>query len=155
METPEILTPTNMREDLAAMITVNNELANYYFGKRPWLSTGSYKDRFEGYSYLVKARFNNGIITSDILGITSNSPSAGEKVETAVKAAGIASSVLQKVAEYAGQLETIASGPLGKIAAKVIPVLDFVSWFLTARDFINWLRAPTPSDGDNNNVIGG
>ncbi|WP_145955322.1 hypothetical protein [Thermococcus henrietii] len=149
------LSPTNMQDDLTITITINDALANYYFGERPWLSDGSYKDRFVGYAYYIKAVFSNNIVAGDIVEITDTSPSTGEKIETAVKVTGIANSILQKVAEHAGQLETVASGPLGKVACKVTPILNLVSWFLTARDFINWLRAPTPSDGDNNNVIGG
>ena len=149
------LTPTNMQEDLTITINIDDKLADYYFKKSPWLSTGSYKDRLVGYSYLIRAIFNGNIVVSDIVEITGNSQSAAENIETAVKAAGIANSVLQKVAEHTGQLETVAGGPLGKVVAKVTPVLDFISWSLTARDVINWLRAPTPSDEDNNNVIAG
>ncbi|QDA31078.1 hypothetical protein FH039_04915 [Thermococcus indicus] len=149
------LTPTNMQEDLTVTINIDDELADYYFKKSPWLSTGSYKDRLVGYSYLIRAVFNGNVVVSDIIEITGNPQSVGENAETAVKAAGIANSVLQKVAEHTGQLETVAGGPLGKVVAKVTPVLDFISWSLTARDVINWLRAPTPSDEDNNNVIAG
>lgn len=83
------------------------------------------------------------------------SSSLGEKVETAVEVGGIAQSVLEKAAEHMGQLETVASGSLGKAAVIGSKVLRIVGWFLTARDVYNWITAPTPSDGDNNNVIGG
>ncbi len=147
------LTPTNMQEDLTVTITVNDELANYYFEKEP-LGWGSYSDRLVGYSYLIRAVFSNNIATSDIIEITDKS-SLGEKVETAVEVGGIAQSVLEMAAEHMGQLETVVSGSLGKVAVVGSKVLGIVGWILTARDVINWLRAPTPSDGDNNNVIGG
>ncbi|WP_324735162.1 hypothetical protein VFC49_08350 [Thermococcus sp. SY098] len=59
------LTPTNMQEGLTITITINDELANYYFKKEP-LGWGSYSDRLVGYSYLVRAVFSDGIVTSDI-----------------------------------------------------------------------------------------
>ncbi|NJD98656.1 hypothetical protein E3E26_02435 [Thermococcus sp. LS1] len=148
------LTPTNMREDLTITIDINDELADYYFEKEP-LGWGSYSDRLVGYSYLIRAVFSDGIITSDIIEITDKSSSLGEKVETAVEVGGIAQSVLEKAAEHMGQLETVVSGSLGKAAVVGSKVLGIVGWLLTARDVINWLRAPTPSDEDNNNVIGG
>jgi len=136
------------------MIAVNDELANYYFEKKPLL-WGSYSDRFSGYSYLVEAVFDGDIMARDVFEIAGKSSSAGEKVETGVEVAGTAQSVLEEVAGHIGQLETVASGPLGEVVAKVTPVLNIISWGLTSRDAINWLRAPTPSDGDNNNMIGG
>ena len=136
-------------------IKINDELADYYFEKSPWLSRSSYNYRFSGYSYLVKAVFDGGIMTREVFEIADKSSSAGEKIETGVKVAGTAQSVLEEVAGRTGQLETVASGPLGKAVAKATPALNLISWGLTARDAINWLRAPTPSDGDNNNVIGG
>ncbi|WP_157895763.1 hypothetical protein [Thermococcus celer] len=148
------LTPTNMQEDLTIIITINDELANYYFEKKP-LGWGSYSDRLVGYSYLIKAVFSGGVASSDIVEIRDRSPSLGEKVETLTKGGSIAQYVLEKVAKHAGQLETVASGSLGKATVVVSKFFGVLGWLLTARDVINWLRAPTPSDGDNNNVIGG
>ena len=148
------LTPTNMQEDLTVTITVNDELADYYFEKKP-LGWGSYSDRLVGYSYLIKAVFSDDILASNVIEITDKSSSLGEKVESGVEVGGIAQSVLEKAAGHMGQLETVVSGSLGKAAVVGSKVLGIVGWLLTARDVINWLRAPTPSDGDNNNVIGG
>ncbi|EEB73726.1 hypothetical protein [Thermococcus sp. AM4] len=53
-------------------ITINDKLADYYFGERPWdpidrwVFKGSSKNRFEGYSYLIKVKFSNGIAVSDV-----------------------------------------------------------------------------------------
>ncbi|WP_324735163.1 hypothetical protein VFC49_08355 [Thermococcus sp. SY098] len=63
--------------------------------------------------------------------------------------------MLEKAAEHMGQLETVASGSLGKAAVVGSKVVGIVGWLLTARDVYNWITAPTPSDEDNNNVIGG
>jgi hypothetical protein len=141
-----------MQDDLTITITINDELANYYFEKSPWLSTGSYKERFVGYSYLVKAEFNENITISNVITVSSGDSS---NIETAVKVTGIGVSALEEVASHAGQLEVVASGTLGKVAVVGSKFLGIVGWFLTARDIINWIRAPTPSDGDDNNVIGG
>ena len=121
--------------------------------KKP-IRWGSYANRLVGYSYLIRAVFSDGIIASDIINITDKS-SLGEKVEKGVEGLGIAESVLEKSAEWSGQLETVIGGSLGKATAVMSKVLGIVGWVLTARDVVNRLRAPTPSDGDSNNVIGG
>ncbi len=49
------LTPTNMQEDLTVTITINDELANYYFGKPVYRT---YIDKFAGHSYLIGVKFD-------------------------------------------------------------------------------------------------
>ena len=92
------LTPTNMEEDLTVTITVNDELANYYFGERPWdpidryVFKKTYKSRFAGYSYFVSAKFGDGIIASDVFTVAEQSVfekavEAGEKTKGIVSEA--------------------------------------------------------------------
>ena len=52
------LTPTNIQEDLTVTITVNDELANYYFGK-PVYRTCIVK--FAGHSYLIGVKLTLGL----------------------------------------------------------------------------------------------
>ncbi|WP_456366126.1 COG1470 family protein [Thermococcus sp.] len=72
------LTPTNMQEDLTVTITVNDELANYYFGERPWdpidrwIFRESFKNRPAGYPYLVRAKFSSGTTVSGVSMIVEN-----------------------------------------------------------------------------------
>ncbi|WP_297510103.1 hypothetical protein [Thermococcus sp.] len=144
---------TNMREDLTVTITINNELADYYFNKKP-LGWGSYIDRLAGYSYLIRVFFDDNVVTSDIIEIMGKSASLGEKAKVTFEVIGTTYSVSQRCVERLGQLEIVIGGPLGSALAKVTPVVDMISWGLTLRDFINWLRAPMPADIDGNNVIG-
>lgn len=91
-----------------------------------WLSTGSYKDRLVGYSYLVKAEFNESITITDAITVSSGDSSTIEDLETAVKVTGVGVSALEEVASHAGQLEIVASGMLGKVARVGSKFLGFV-----------------------------
>ena len=63
------LTPTNMREDLTVTITINDELANYYFGKPVYRT---YIDTFAGHSYLIEAKFGElDYSVSDVITVIS------------------------------------------------------------------------------------
>ncbi|WP_457742399.1 hypothetical protein [Thermococcus sp.] len=93
------LTTTNMKDDLTVTITLNDELADYYyFGKRPWdpidrwVFKESFKDRFAGYTYLVKAEFEEGITVSDVFTVAEQSE-FDEAVEVATKSKAIVSEV--------------------------------------------------------------
>jgi len=150
------LTPTNMQEDLTVTITVNDELANYYFGERPWdpidryIFRESFKDRFAGYTYLVEAKFSSGITVSDVFEVAEQS-GFDEAVDVATKGKAIVSEVTRL--SRAGKKFVTVAGKYGKV---VNGAMVFVSGFFLVTDIHDLLFAPTPSTGnDGNNIVGG
>jgi len=150
------LSPTNMREDLTITITINNELANYYFEERPWdpidryVFHETYKSRFAGYSYLVKATFNGEITVSDVFTVAEQSE-FDRAVEVATKGKAIVSEAIRL--SRAGKKLVMVAGKYGKI---VNGAMFFISGFFLVTDLHDWLFAPTPDTGnDGNNVVGG
>ena len=146
-------------------ITINDELANYYFGERPWdpidryVFKESFKNRLAGYTYLVKAKFSNGITASDVFTVAEQS-----EFDKAVEAGKNAKALVSELAR--GQVSTsegvsvlITSGKvLTKIGVKAIgkTLWGIGNLFLAICDIHDWLFAPTPDTGyDNNNVVGG
>ena len=150
------LSPTNMREDLTIGIDINGELANYYFGERPWdpidryVFHATYKSRFAGYSYLVRADFSGGITVSDVFSVRKQS----EFINAAETAKNSKAIISETVRVYkAGKEFLTVAGKYGKIASGEVFILNLV--FLIT-DLHDSLFAPTPNTGDDgNNVVGG
>ena len=92
------LTPTNMQEDLTARIPVNDELANYYFGKPVYRT---YIDKFAGHSYLIGVKFDAlGYPVSDAITVVYKDTRSGtDKAIDYGSTAGEIISTAQLVAE--------------------------------------------------------
>ncbi|WP_206204539.1 hypothetical protein [Thermococcus sp. 21S7] len=151
------LTPTNMKDDLTITITINDELANYYFGERPWdpvdryMFHETYKSRFAGYSYLVKADFSGGITVSDVFSVRKQAEfdkivEGGKNAKAIVSEAARTSRVAKK-----GLII------LGKNAPKLVSRgWLIVNILLLGADIHDWFFAPAPNTGDDgNNIVGG
>jgi len=146
-----------MQEDLTVTITINDELANYYFGERPWdpidrwVFKESFKDRFAGYTYLVKAEFKEGIIVSDIFTVAEQS-TFDKAVEAGENAKAIAS-------EIARTSEVAKKGliVLGKNAPKLISRGWLaINIIIMGADIHDWFFGPRPDTGeDENSIVGG
>ena len=112
------LTPTNMQEDLTITVTINDKLANYYFGERPWdpidryVFRESFKDRFAGYTYLVTVKFDNEVSISDTFEIVTPS-GLKELAKTAESAKAIIYELLRgRVSTSEGVSALVTSGKI-------------------------------------------
>ncbi|WP_297504565.1 hypothetical protein [Thermococcus sp.] len=92
------LTPTNMKEDLTITINVDDDLANYYFGK-PIYRT--YINKLSGHSYLIEVRFSEpSYPVSDIITVIYKDTRSGtDKAIDYGSTAGKIISTAQLVAE--------------------------------------------------------
>jgi len=94
------LTPAIPERDLTITIDINDELADYYFGERPWdpidrwVFKDSFKTRFAGYTYLVKAKFSGGLEVSGLFKVAEQSE-FDKAVRTGKKAKAIVSEVIR------------------------------------------------------------
>ncbi|NJD98660.1 hypothetical protein E3E26_02455 [Thermococcus sp. LS1] len=150
------LTPMNMQGELTITIDIDDELANYYFGERPWdpidryIFKESFVGQFAGYTYLVKAKFSNGVTVSDVFAVAEQS-GFDEAVDVATKGKAIVSEVTRL--SSAGKKFVTVAGKYGKV---VNGAMVFVSGFFLVTDLHDWLFAPTPNTGnDGNNIVGG
>ena len=138
------LTPSNT---IQVRIILDDNFANWYFGKSPWDPLdASYKDRLGGYTYKVKFIFEENVVSEDLVMVKDldliektkafvsdfeNDIKAGEYVAAGLLALKTGS----KVARGAGVLFTA---------------------ILIGIDIHDWLLAPDPDSGfDNNDVVGG
>ncbi|WP_461862993.1 hypothetical protein [Thermococcus sp.] len=140
------LTPTNMQEDLTVTITVNDELANYYFGKPVYRT---YIDKFAGHSYLVEVKFDSlGYPISDAITVVyKDTRSRTDKAIDYGSTAGEIVSTVQLAAEGSNPLGWVVFGltSLPKIG-KGISEIQFI-FELGVNGF--------QDESDNNSVVGG
>ncbi|WP_048055998.1 hypothetical protein [Pyrococcus sp. ST04] len=140
------LSPTNMREDLTVTITINKELANYYFGK-PFYRT--YIDEFADHSYLIEAKFSEiSYPVSDVITVVykdtrSGSEKAIDYGSTAGEIASVALLVVKGSNPVGWGVFILTSLPkAGKAVSKI-------QWIF------EWGVSRFPEENDNNAVVGG
>ena len=151
------LTPTNMQEDLTITVTINDKLADYYFGERPWdpidrwVFKESFKDRFAGYTYLVEAKFSSGITVSDVFEVAKQS-----EFDEAVEAGKNAKAIISEAAR-ASKVAKEGLTVLGKNTPKLISRgWLVVNILLLGADIHDWFFGPKPDTGeDGNSIVGG
>ncbi|NJF25571.1 hypothetical protein [Thermococcus sp. Bubb.Bath] len=142
---------SSVQNNLTITITINDKLANYYFGNP---IHGNYVDKFAGHSYLIKAIFD-GLrypLSDTITIVNIDSRSTVEKGidygSTALEISGEILSAIQLIIEGSNPIGWIAFGISIAIPAieKGVPELQF-AFGLGVNGF--------PSESDGNNVIGG
>ncbi len=138
-----ILTPTNMQDDLTITITVNDELANYYF-RKPIYRT--YIDKFAGHSYMIEAKLSGlSYSVSDVITIVYRDTRSG--TDKAIDYGSIAGNIV-------GVTLTVAesSNPIGW----GILILSNLPNVAKLGSEIQWLLdGGLPEEQDNNGVVGG
>ena len=136
------LTPTNMQEDLTITIDINDELADYYFGK-PIYKT--YLGKFVGHSYLIEAKFTElNYPVSDVITVV---PFKGDETD------GIINYGLT-LTEIGGFVRTaVSSDPVGILITLGV-------YGVTHENDIQWTleeiigNGHFPQEQDNNDVVG-
>ena len=140
------LTPANMQEDLTVTITVNDELANYYFGKPVYRT---YIDKFAGHSYLIGVKFDAlGYPVSDAITVVYKDTRSGtDKAIDYGSTAGEIISTAQLVAE--------GSNPIGWMVFALTSLPKFGKAASEIQWIFEWGVNGFPQENDNNAVVGG
>ncbi|AIF69871.1 hypothetical protein PAP_07405 [Palaeococcus pacificus DY20341] len=140
------LTPTNMQEDLTITIDINDELANYYFGKPVYRT---YIDKFAGHSYLIKTKFSelNYPVSDVITIIYKDTRSETEKAIDYGSTAGEIISTAQLVVE--------GSNPVGWIAFALTSLPKLGKAASEIQWIFEWGVNGFSQENDNNAVVGG
>ncbi len=167
VEQEEIKLIPHYTHRLSFSINIDDALANYYFGKKPWdpidrwVFEESFKDRFAGYSYLVRVEFDNGIGVSDTFEIVTPSD-LKELAKTAERGKAVVSELIRgkKVPNDIRDVLALLKTPTKittKTGAKTLgkAIWGPINLILGIADFHDWFFGPRPSDSDSNNIIGG
>ncbi|ASA78526.1 hypothetical protein [Thermococcus sp. 5-4] len=140
------LTPTNMQEDLTITINIDDELADYYFGK-PIYRT--YIDKFAGHSYLIKAEFSEfNYSVSDVIKIIYKDTRSG--TEKAIDYGSTTGEIISTA-----QLVVEGSNPVGWIAFALTSLPKLGKAASEIQWIFEWGVNGFPQENDNNAVVGG
>lgn len=138
------LTPS---DTIQVRIILDDDFANWYFGKDPLDPLdASYKEQLGGYTYNIKFVFEDDVISEDLVmvkdkGIVEEAKAFVSDIKNDIEAG-----------EYvaAGLLMLKAGSKIAKFGGIAFTVL------LIGVDIYDWLFAPDPDSGfDNNDVVGG
>ncbi len=134
-----------MQEDLTVTITVNDELANYYFGK-PIYRT--YIDKFAGHSYLIGVKFDAlGYPVSDAITVVYKDTRSGTD-----KAIDYGLTLYEVGNTIKAIISLNPEGVLITIGIEGIKHENDIQWI---SEEIIWGNNHFPQENDNNAVVGG
>ena len=140
------LTPTNMQEDLTVTITVNDELANYYFGKPVYRT---YIDKFAGHSYLIGVKFDAlGYPVSDAITVVYKDARSG--IDKAIDYGSTAGEIISTA-----QLVAEGSNPIGWMMFALTSLPKFGKAASEIQWIFEWGVNGFLQENDNNAVVGG
>ncbi len=140
------LSPTNMQENLTVTITINDTLANYYFGK-PIYRT--YIDKFAGYSYLIEAKFSElNYPVSDVITVVYK-----DTRDTLEKSIDYGSTIGEIISTV--QLVFEGSNPVGWFAFALTSLPKLGKASSEIQWIFEWGVDGFPQENDNNAVVGG
>ena len=127
-------------------IALNDELANYYFGKPVYRT---YIDKFAGHSYSIEAKFSElNYPVSDVITIIYKDTRSG--TEKAIDYGSTAGEIISTA-----QLVVEGSNPVGWVAFALTSLPKLGKAASEIQWIFEWSVNGFPQEYDNNAVVGG